>query len=160
MRLSTGKCCLKSQIVFPTLSNHSNLNEAIELALVLEDGNQGGQKSSWNCGVYTMSTPNTSNQLSDVSKAKETWKIHMIKTPSGVKRKVSAMAGQAFNRCLLTHQQEDKAMRYGLCYGCMGQHEYKTRPKESKITANMLINPSIDVEEKQEEDQSLDPNLI
>ena len=51
------------------------------------------------------------------------------------------MDKQAFNHSMLTPQQRDKAMKEGLCYGCMGQHKFKDCPKKSKITTNMVINP-------------------
>ena len=77
--------------------------------------------------------------------------MHMIKTAAGNKRKVSAMAERAYNRSMLTLQQRDKAMKEGLCYGCLGQHRFKDCPKKSKITVSMVVNPVQEVEESEED---------
>lgn len=99
----------------------TTLNEAIELALVLEDGkkypNQGGQKSSWTRMARPTTTPFANNQLANVSKPKETQHSYDQKFGRGQKE---GLAEQAFNRSMLTPQQRDKAMKDGLCYGCQG----------------------------------------
>ena len=76
----------------------------------------------------------------------------MVTTLAGVKRKVSPMAGRAFNRAVLTPQQREKAMKEGLCYGCMGRgHRFKDCPKKTKMAANMILNPLTESEEELED---------
>ena len=75
----------------------------------------------------------------------------MIKTAVGNKSKVSAMAERAFNHSMLTPQQWDKAMKEGLCYGCLRQHRFKDCPKKSKITASMVVNPVQEAEESEKD---------
>ncbi|MCO5555871.1 hypothetical protein L7F22_009416 [Adiantum nelumboides] len=133
----------------------STLDKAIELAIVLEDGKKFtpgfGQKSSWT--RVPRSTPQSVAALPSTSenRGKESRELHMIKTSKGKKRKVSAMAERAFNRSMLTPQQRDKAMKEGLCYGCLGKHKFKECPKRSKITANMVVNPMQEVDDSEEE---------
>ena len=51
---------------------------------------------------------------------------------------------------MLTLKQRDKAMKEGLCYGCLGQHQFKDCPKKSKITASMVVNPVQKAKESEE----------
>ena len=89
-----------------------NLNEAIELAIVLEDGKKfpmgGSQKSSWTRTAQNVLSTSSSLPSSSDGKGKETRAMHVIYTTSGTKRKVSAMAGRAFNKSILTPQQGRK----------------------------------------------------
>ena len=82
--------------------------------------------------------------------------MHTIKTMSGMKRKVSTMTKRAYNRSMLTPQQREKAMKEGLCYGCMGSHKFKDCPKKSKIAASMVVNPLPDPVDVDLEDPSSD----
>ena len=125
------------------------LNEAIELAIVLEDGKKFptgyGQRSSWT------RAPRAGSQLAfavpSSSESKKDGKMmHMVKTAKGEKRKVLAMAERAFTKSVLTPQQRDKAMKEGLCYGCMGRHKYKDCPKRSRIIT-MVVNPLQDADD-------------
>ncbi|MCO5551280.1 hypothetical protein L7F22_004779 [Adiantum nelumboides] len=108
-------------------------------------------KSSWT--RVPRSTPQSVAALPSTSenRGKESRELHMIKTSKGEKRKVSAMAERAFNRSMLTPQQRDKAMKEGLCYGCLGKHKFKECPKRSKITANMVVNPMQEVDDSEED---------
>ena len=131
------------------------LNEAIELAIVLEDGKRfpmgGSQKSSWTRTPRNVLSTSSSLPSSSDGKGKETRAMHVIQTTSGTKRKVSAMAGRAFNKSILTPQQREKAMKDGLCYGCLGQHKFKDCPKKAKVTANMMLNPVPETEDSEED---------
>ena len=81
------------------------LNEAIELAIVLEDGKRfpsgPGQRSSWT-RVSRFAFAGNPLPSSNDSKGKEVKQLHMIKTAAGNKRKVSVMAERAFNRSMFT----------------------------------------------------------
>ena len=106
------------------------LNEAIELALVLEDGK--AHKFPWTrgaCPIFTLVVAPSKPC------AKDTREVYMIKNVSGTKRKVFAMVERAYNKSSLTPQQRDKAMRKGLCYGCLGQHKFKVCPKKARVSA-------------------------
>ena len=75
------------------------LNEAIELAIVLEDGKRFfsglGLRSSWTRVPRFASAVNPLPS-SNESKGKEVKQLHMIKTATGNKCKVSAMAEERF----------------------------------------------------------------
>ncbi|MCO5563796.1 hypothetical protein L7F22_017444 [Adiantum nelumboides] len=90
------------------------LNEAVELALVLEDGkrtSQGlDQRFSW---TRTPRLAFTTVATSSASRPKDTREVHMIKTVSGTKRKVSAIAERAYNKSILTPQQREKSYARG-----------------------------------------------
>ncbi|MCO5578044.1 hypothetical protein L7F22_031882 [Adiantum nelumboides] len=75
----------------------------------------------------------------------------MIKTVSGTKRKVSAMAERAYNKSILTPQQREKAMQEELCYGCLRQRKFSACPKKSRVSAQMIVNPMQSVEEEHDD---------
>ncbi|MCO5612452.1 hypothetical protein L7F22_066719 [Adiantum nelumboides] len=133
----------------------STLDKAIELAIVLEDGKKFtpgfGQKFSWTRVPRSTTQSVAALPSTSENRGKESRELHMIKTSKGEKRKVSAMAERAFNRSMLSQQQRDKAMKEGLCYGCLGKHKFKECPKRSKITANMVVNPMQEVDDSEED---------
>ena len=92
------------------------LNEAIELAIVLEDGKQfplgPGQRSLWTRVPRFASAVTPLPSLNE-NKGKEVKQLHMIKTVACNKCKVLAMAERDFTRSMLTPQQRDKAMKEG-----------------------------------------------
>ena len=96
------------------------LNEAIELAIVLEDGKKflmgGSQKSLWTRTPQNVLSTSSSLPSSSDGKGKEKRAMHVIQITTSTKRKVVAMAGRAYNKLILTPQQRDKAMKDGLCY--------------------------------------------
>ena len=61
------------------------------------------------------------------------------------------MARRSYNKSILTPQQRDKAMKDGLCYGCLGQHKLKDCPKKDKVTTNMMLNPLPKMEDNDED---------
>ncbi|MCO5549350.1 hypothetical protein L7F22_002820 [Adiantum nelumboides] len=131
------------------------LNEAIEMAIVLEDGKKFtsrlGQKSSWTRAPRFTTQGVAALPSTSESRGKESRELHMIKTSKGKKRKVSAMVERAFNRSMLTPQQRDKAMKEGLCYRCLGRHKFKECFKRSKITANMVVIPLQEVDDSEKD---------
>ena len=89
--------------------------------------------------------------IKGINNGKEGKVMHMIKTSKVEKREVSAMAECAFTKFVLTPQQSDKAMKEGLCYGCMGHHKFKKCPKMSKIIANRIVKPLQEMEDSEED---------